>query len=276
MVQDSNNGEPAGLPLAGTTAAVTGASGGIGSAIALALAAAGADLVLHCFQDRTAVEEIATEIAQLDRTSTILQADFGDPDQLPGLVEQAWSWQQGIDIWINAAGVDVLTGNTATLSFPEKLERLWQVDVRGTILVSRLVGQRMVESASEPGQAVLLNLGWDQVAHGMEGESGEMFGAIKGAVTAFTLGLARSLAPQVRVNCIAPGWIRTSWGEQASEDWQQRAISESLMGRWGTPADVASVACFLASPAAAFLSGQVIPVNGGFRHAGNQPGEPGL
>ena len=81
---------------------------------------------------------------------------------------------------------------------------------------------------------------------------------------AFTRSLAKSLAPEVRVNCLAPGWIRTAWGEQASEYWQQRAASESLMGRWGTPEDVAHAARFLASPAASFVTGQVLEINGGF------------
>jgi 3-oxoacyl-[acyl-carrier protein] reductase len=67
----------------------------------------------------------------------------------------------------------------------------------------------------------------------------------------------------VRVNCLAPGWIKTAWGEQASDAWQQRAKSESLLQRWGTPEDVAHAARFLVSPAAAFITGQVIAVNGG-------------
>ena len=90
-----------------------------------------------------------------------------------------------------------------------------------------------------------------------------MFAAVKGAIAAFSRSLAKSLAPHVRVNCLAPGWIRTAWGETASDAWQQRARRESLLGRWGEPEDVARVARFLASPAAAFINGQVIAVNGG-------------
>jgi len=90
-----------------------------------------------------------------------------------------------------------------------------------------------------------------------------LFAAAKGAVAAFSRSLACSLAPEVRVNCLAPGWIKTAWGRQASESWQQRAAGASLLGRWGTPEDVARVARFLVSPAAGFLTGQTINVNGG-------------
>jgi 3-oxoacyl-[acyl-carrier protein] reductase len=92
-----------------------------------------------------------------------------------------------------------------------------------------------------------------------------MFAAIKGAVMAFTRSLAQSLAPEVRVNCLAPGWIRTAWAEKASDYWQNRAKRQALRNRWGTPEDVARTAAFLASPAADFITGQVIPINGGFR-----------
>ena len=110
---------------------------------------------------------------------------------------------------------------------------------------------------------VILNMGWDQAAVGMEGESGELFGAIKGAVMAFTRSLALSLAPKVRVNCLAPGWIRTAWGEEAPAEWQERVLREVPLERWGTPADIATTALFLVSDAASFISGQVVNINGG-------------
>jgi 3-oxoacyl-[acyl-carrier protein] reductase len=114
------------------------------------------------------------------------------------------------------------------------------------------------------GRGAILNMGWDGAERGMAGPSGELFAATKGAVMAFSRSLARSLAPEVRVNCLAPGWIKTAWGEAASEVWQQRARRESLLGRWGTPEEVARAARFLVSPDAAFITGQVIAVNGGF------------
>ena len=82
-----------------------------------------------------------------------------------------------------------------------------------------------------------------------------------------TKSLAQSLAPKVRVNCIAPGWIQTKWGQSASEDWQRRAKSDALMDRWGQPEDVAAAAAYLASEESGFVSGQVLSVNGGFRYS---------
>jgi NAD(P)-dependent dehydrogenase (short-subunit alcohol dehydrogenase family) len=113
------------------------------------------------------------------------------------------------------------------------------------------------------GHGVVLTVGWDQAETGMEGDSGQLFGAVKGAVMAFTKALAVALAPEVRVNCLAPGWVRTAWGATASAVWQERACRESLLRRWGTVEEVAAAARRLASPAAAFVTGLVVRVNGG-------------
>jgi 3-oxoacyl-[acyl-carrier protein] reductase len=249
--------------LAGKIAVVTGASSGIGRAIALELAAGGAKVLVHAGQRRAAVEQVAEQIRGGGSDSIVALADFTDPQSLGEFVEFAWSWQGGIDIWVNNAGADVLTGDAAGWSFDEKLDRLWQIDALGTIRLSRMIGARMKQRSGPAPNGCLLNIGWDQAEHGMAGDSGEMFAAIKGAIAAFTRSLAQSLAPQVRVNCLAPGWIRTAWGQQAPEYWQQRAQEESLLQRWGTADDVARTVRFLVSPAAEFINGQVIALNGG-------------
>jgi 3-oxoacyl-[acyl-carrier protein] reductase len=246
------------INLNGQSAVVTGSSSGIGRAIALELANAGADVLVHARSNKQGAEEVSALARSIGRDAKIVTADLAETSQQDQLVATAWNWRP-IDIWVNNAGADVLTGEAASWSFDEKLHALWQVDVVATVRLSRAVGLLM----RKRGQGVILNMGWDQVESGMDGDSGEMFGAAKGAVTAATRSLAKSLAPEVRVNCIAPGWIQTKWGTHAPPEWQDRAKRESLAGRWGSPDDVARVACFLASPAAQFVNGQVIHVNGG-------------
>jgi len=242
------------------TAVVTGSSSGIGQAIALELARAGAAVVVHARKSAEAANNLADEIRRGGGNAEVILADLTVPDNHERLVERAWQWRSGVDIWVNNAGADVLTGPAASWSFDRKLEELWRVDVAATMRLSRFIGARM----KARGSGVILNIGWDGADRGMAGDSGELFAAVKGAVMAFSRSLARSLAPEVRVNCLAPGWIKTAWGQQASESWQTRARRESLLGRWGLPEDVARVALFLVSPAAGFITGQVVHVNGGF------------
>jgi 3-oxoacyl-[acyl-carrier protein] reductase len=228
------------------------------------LARQGADVLVHGHRRAANAEEAAVEIRGLGRQAKVLIADLADAAARERFVAAAWDWRAGVDILVNAAGADVLTGEAGKWPFDRKLEALWQVDVLATISLSRSIGRCMKERRGP--RSVILNIGWDQAEQGMAGDSGEMFGAVKGAVMAFTRGLAQSLAPEVRVNCLAPGWIRTAWGQSASEYWQERATRQALAARWGSPEDVARAAAFLASPAADFITGQVLNVNGGFRY----------
>ncbi|MCS7167306.1 MAG: 2-amino-4-hydroxy-6-hydroxymethyldihydropteridine diphosphokinase [Gemmatales bacterium] len=245
--------------LRGRRGVVTGASSGIGRAIALALAQRGADVVVHARRSREAAEEVAAQARSFGAQTWCYWADISDADACERLVSQVWSEVGPCDFWINNAGADVLTGPQRRLAYEEKLALLWCTDVLGTVRLCRAVGPRM----KSRGWGVILNMGWDQAETGMEGESGELFALTKGAIMAYTRSLALNLAPEVRVNCLAPGWIRTAWAEQASEYWQQRAVRETPLRRWGTPQDVAEVACWLVSDQAAFLTGQIIRINGG-------------
>ena len=251
--------------LTGRVAVVTGSSSGIGRAIAIELARLGANLVIHGRADSSRLRETKSLAEQLGCETHTIWSDLENEAGLQEMVEEAWGWKNGVDIWVNNAGADVLTGESAELDFSKKLDQLWKVDVRATVILSRLIGARMYEQNRSSESSTILNMGWDQASQGMEGPSGEMFAATKGAIMSFTKSLAQSLAPKVRVNCLAPGWIKTSWGESANDEWSRRAVSESLMARWGTPDDVAQVAAFLCSDRARFISGQIVPINGGFR-----------
>ena len=244
---------------AGLRVMVTGSTSGIGRAIALELAKAGADVIVHGRSSRDRAEEVAALCRESGGVAETMMADLGDPANVHALVDQAWRHWHGLDAWVHCAGADTLTGPEARRPFEEKLETLWNVDVRGTMLAARRIGAWM----KNRGEGVILTIGWDQSETGMEGDSGELFAATKGAITAFSKSLSLSLAPLVRVNILAPGWIRTAWGEQASPAWQARVHRETPLGRWGLPEDVAAAARWLLSPSASFVTGQTIRVNGG-------------
>lgn len=245
--------------LAGMRAVVTGSTSGIGRAIASELSRGGADVIVHGCRNFDAANELASQLQADGKQARVVMADLGREETLPDFVERCWSEFGGIDVWINNAGADLLTGDDAKLPFSQKLQKLFEVDVRATLLLSRLIGAKM--AASNGG--VILNTGWDQAERGMEGDSGELFAASKSAIMGFTRSLALSLAPKVRVNCIAPGWIRTKWGEGANSTWQERVLRETPLQRWGTPEDIAAMARFLVSREANYITGQIINVNGG-------------
>jgi 3-oxoacyl-[acyl-carrier protein] reductase len=247
--------------LTGKTALVTGASSGIGRAIALELARAGSAVIVHFARSQDRAEQVAEEIRQLGQPAWTVGQSF-EQANFPQFVDRVWNDCAPVDIWINNAGADLLTGDAAKLPFSRKLELLWQVDVLGTVELSRAVLQRMQQTGKPDGKTIL-NIGWDQADRGMDGDSAELFSTAKNAIMGFTRSLAMNAAPEIRVNCIAPGWIRTAWGDQASTEWQTRVLHETPLKRWGTPEDIARLARFLVSDEAAFITGQVINSNGG-------------
>lgn len=249
------------IRLADKIVLVTGASSGIGRAIAHAAAHAGADVAITYRRNRAGAEAVVAELRAGGRHADLLQVDVSLPQDLERLSGWVATEFGRVDAWINNAGADILTGEGRTLSALEKLDLVLDVDLRGTVLASWAAVELM---RRQPGGGAILNMSWDHVHHGMGGENPVIYAAAKGGVAAFSKALARDVAPHIRVNVLAPGFIATAFAEEVAHDeWRREVEARTPMGRWGTPHDIAHAAVYLASDAAAFITGQTLMVNGG-------------
>jgi 3-oxoacyl-[acyl-carrier protein] reductase len=133
------------------------------------------------------------------------------------------------------------------------------VDLKGTWLCSRAAAEAMLAR----GGGAIVNISWDHVLRGMGNPTAAIYAAAKGGVLALSRCLAREFAPRVRVNVVAPGWIKTKWAEELDEARAGAVTRQTPLGRWGDPQDVASAVLFLASPDSSFVTGETILVGGG-------------
>jgi 3-oxoacyl-[acyl-carrier protein] reductase len=248
------------VTLEGKRVVVTGGSSGIGRAIAGRCAAAGADVLITYRRNGRGAEEAADELARTGRRVLVHQADIAREDDISALARRASEALGRVDIWINNAGADILTGDAGRLSPREKLDLLLEVDVRGTVLASWEAAKLMGKQG--PG-GVIINMSWDHVTLGMAGENPVLYSVAKGAVMSFSKSFAREVAPDIRVNILAPGFIETAFGKEANPGFRDEVVALTPLKRWGTPDDVAAAAVFLASDDARFMTGQMIMVNGG-------------
>ncbi|MFL5493693.1 MAG: SDR family NAD(P)-dependent oxidoreductase [Gemmatimonadales bacterium] len=238
---------------------VTGASSGIGRAIALGCARAGADVALTYRENQAGAEETAATIRQLGRRAEVLRTDISLEAEVAALAAELRRRLPRVDAWINNAGADILTGRGGRLSRLEKLDLLLAVDLRGTVLASWAA----VDLMRAQGGGTIINMSWDHVSRGMAGENPILYSAAKGGIMSFSKSLARETAPDIRVNILAPGFIETAFGQDANDRFRADVVAKTPLGRWGVPDDLAGAAVFLASDASAFMTGQTIMVNGG-------------
>jgi 3-oxoacyl-[acyl-carrier protein] reductase len=251
------------LSLDGKVALVTGASSGIGRAIALAYAAAGADVALTYRTNRRGADETAEGARAAGRRAEAIRAGVAEPSDLDALADALHRTFGRVDVWVNNAGADILTGDGARLSRVEKLDRLLTVDLRGTVLASWKAVELMDAHPPASG-GVIINISWDHVlGGGLKSEYAQVFCAAKGGVYSFSRALAHSVAPRIRVNVLGPGWIETAYGRALDPAVKQRIAAKIPLGRWGTPEDIAHAAVYLASDAAAYVTGLMLMINGG-------------
>jgi NAD(P)-dependent dehydrogenase (short-subunit alcohol dehydrogenase family) len=241
----------------GKTVVVTGAGRSIGKTLALGFAAQGATVLVHYAHSRQGAEEVVRQIESKGGKALLAQADLSQPAEAARLVHEAHAQLGPLDVWINNAGASANSAETQGMSEIEVFERIMGVDVMGTWRCCREVERYM-----RPGGCILTT-GWDRALDGAAGLPNQMYAMSKGAIMSLTRCLAIEFAPHVRVNCIAPGRIENEWSQTLSEKSRRQAVQDIPLQRWGTPDDILNTALFLASPAASFMTGQVLLINGG-------------
>jgi 3-oxoacyl-[acyl-carrier protein] reductase len=210
-------------------------------------------------ENQAGAEETAAAIRELGRRAEVLRTDISVETEVTALAAELRRRLPRVDAWINNAGADILTGRGGRLSRLEKLDLLLAVDLRGTVLASWAA----VDLMRAQGGGTIINMSWDHVSFGMAGENPILYSAAKGGIMSFSKSLARETAPDIRVNILAPGFIETAFGQDANDRFRAEVVAKTPLGRWGVPDDLAGAAVFLASDASAFMTGQMIMVNGG-------------
>jgi 3-oxoacyl-[acyl-carrier protein] reductase len=237
--------------LEGKVALVTGGSRGIGAAISRELGSAGARVAVNYRSGKEAAEEVASEVGGI-----ALAANVGDPAEAKDLLERVESELGEIDILVNNAGItrDTLIARMSD----EEWEEVIETNLRGTFNTCRAVARKMLRRRS----GAIVNMTSVVGIHGNPGQAN--YAASKAGIIGLTKALARELGSRgVRVNAVAPGYIATELTDVLSEEIRGAILANTPMGRLGSPEDVAAAVRFLCSDEAAFITGDVLLVDGG-------------
>lgn len=242
--------------LEGATALVTGAGRGIGRGVALALARAGADVAVNDFADEAACAAVVAEIETLGRRGLVVMADVADAGQVGEMVERAEKDLGPLSVVVNNAGIT--RDNVAMMMDPADFDAVIATHLRGTFLVSKAAARRMFRRRA----GCIINL---SSVVGRRGNAGQAnYAAAKAGIIGLTKSLAKELGARgVRVNAIAPGYIDTPMTQALSAETRQLIVDATPLKSMGSADDVALAAVYLASPAARYVTGVTLPVDGG-------------
>ncbi len=247
------------MVLKGQIAVVTGASSGIGSACAKALARAGARVAVNYCKHQAGAETTAASIREAGGEALVVRADVTHAAEVEAMMQEVRRGWGRIDILVNNAG-DLLSRRTLADMTEEYWDQVMALNLKSAFLCVKAVWQDMAAHKS----GCIINMTSIAARNG-GGLGAAAYAAAKGGLLTYTKGLAKELAPyNIRVNGVAPGVIQTPYHERYSPpEVFQKFIASTPLGRPGTSEEVAEVVVFLASPAASYITGETIEVNGG-------------
>ncbi|MGA3049429.1 MAG: glucose 1-dehydrogenase [Terracidiphilus sp.] len=245
--------------LQGKIALVTGASKGIGAAIARELAVRGAAVAVNYSGSKAAAEKLVADIKSAGGKAIAVQANVADPAAIQPLIDTVVTQLGAIDILVNNAGIYEF-GPLEAIT-PEHFHKQFNLNVLGLLLVTQAAVPRF-----NPEGGSIINIG--SVVGRMAFPNAAVYSATKGAVDSVTVSLSKELGPKkIRVNALNPGLVETEGVHAAGfigTDFEKNAAAETPLGRIGQPGDIATAAAFLASTDSGWLSGQTIYASGGF------------
>jgi 3-oxoacyl-[acyl-carrier protein] reductase len=249
------------MTLADKVALVTGGGRGIGRAIALRLAEAGASIVVNDIGDAAPVEAVVGEIEAMGRQALAVFADVSSAPEVERLVAEAIAAYGRIDILVNNAGI--ARDQLLLRMTEEEWDRVLEVDLKSVFLCTRAVLKHMVKERR--GRVVSI-----ASIVGMVGNPGQAnYAAAKAGIIGFTRTVAKEVASRgITVNAVAPGFIDTEMTQRLKEEWKEELKKRIPLGRLGSPADVAEAVAFLASEEAGYITGQVLVIDGGMAMSG--------
>ena len=246
------------MKLQGKVALVTGSSRGIGKATAIRLAKEGAKVVVNYIKDEKAATQVVNEIKKLGGEVIAVKADVSNEEQVKNMIKTTIEKFGKIDILVNNAGI------VYDIPFMEKtleqVKRTFEVNFNGVFLCSKYAAKQMKKT----GSGVIINISSTSGIDVLNPESAD-YDASKSAVISLTKNLAEELAPHIRVNCIAPGWVNTDINKNMPKEYLKEEEERIVIGRFGKPEEIASAVAFLASDDASFITRTVLVVDGGYQ-----------